>query len=65
MMMQNGSLNRSTVKQFEFQKNPRWQTAAILKTIKLPCLCNRSTDFDEIFHGDAYRFPEPDVKLNF
>jgi len=46
-------------------KNPRWQTAAILKTIKLPYLCNRSTDFDEFFRGDAYRFPEPDVKLNF
>jgi len=24
-----------------------------LKTVKLPYLCNRLTDFDEIWHGDA------------
>jgi len=33
--------------------NAIWRTAAILKTVKLPYLCNRSTDFDEIWHGDA------------
>jgi len=35
-------------------KNPRWRTAAILKTGKSPHLCNRSTNFDEIWHGEAY-----------
>jgi len=33
--------------------NLRWRTAAI-KTVKSPYLCNRSTDFDEIWQGDAY-----------
>jgi len=27
--------------------NPTWRTAAILKTVKSPYLCNRLTDFDE------------------
>ena len=35
-------------------KLPRWRTAAILKMIKSSYLCNRLTDFDEIWHGDAY-----------
>jgi len=49
--MQNGSLKRSTptVKKLNF-KNPRWRTAAILKTVKPTYLCNRLTDFDEIWH---------------
>jgi len=34
--------------------NPRWRTAAILKTVKSPYICNRLTDFDEIWHDDAY-----------
>ena len=34
--------------------NPRWRTAAILKTVKSPYLCNRLTNFDEIWHGDAH-----------
>jgi len=33
--------------------NTRWRTAAVLKTVKLPYLSNRFTDFDEIWHGDA------------
>jgi len=33
--------------------NPRWRTAAILKTVKLPYLCNRLTEFDEICYGDS------------
>ena len=41
--------------------NPRWRTAAILKTVKSPYLCNRVTDFDEIWHGDACWSPAPDV----
>jgi len=40
-----GLLTAPTVK-MEFQ-NPRWQTATILKTVKSPYFCNRSTDFDE------------------
>jgi len=34
--------------------NPRWRTAAILKTVKSPYLCNRLTDIDEILHSDAH-----------
>jgi len=30
----------------------RWRTAAILKTVKSPYLCNRLTDFDEIWQDD-------------
>jgi len=30
-------------------KNPRWRTAAILKTVKSPYLCNYLTNFDEIW----------------
>jgi len=30
--------------------NPRWPTAAILKTVKSPYLCSRLTDFDEILN---------------
>ena len=50
--MQNGSLNRPGRKKMNFQ-NPRWRTAAILKTVKSSYLSNRLTDFDEIWHGDA------------
>jgi len=28
-------------------KNPRWRTAAILKTVKSSYLCNRLTDFEK------------------
>ena len=52
-LMKNGLLTFSTVKNLNFT-NPRWRTAAILKTVKLPYLCNRLTDFDEIWHGDAH-----------
>ena len=45
--------------------NPRWRTAAILKTVILPYLCNRLTDFDKIWHGDACWSPAPDVKFKF
>jgi len=46
-------LTAPAVKEFELQ-NPRWRTVAILKTVKLPDLCNRLTDFDEIWHDDAH-----------
>jgi len=48
-------LTAPTVKKLNF-KNPRWRTAAILKTVKSPYLCNLLTDFDWISHGDACRF---------
>ena len=47
-----GLLTVQTVEKFEFL-NPRWRTAAILKTVKSPYLRNRLTDFDEIWHSDA------------
>jgi len=46
-----GLLTAPTVKNVEFHK---WLTAAILKTVKLPYVCNRLTDFDEIWQDDAY-----------
>ena len=45
--------------------NPRWLTAAILKTVKLPYLFNRFTDFDEISHVDAHWPPTADHPLKF
>jgi len=35
------------------QSNPRWRMAATLKMGKSWYLCNRLTNFDEIWHGDA------------
>jgi len=40
-----GLLTAQTVKMLNF-KNPRWRTAAILKTVKSPYLWNLLTDFD-------------------
>jgi len=46
-------------------QNPRWRTAAILKTVKSPYLRNRLTDFDEIWHDDADWPPTGDTPLKF
>ena len=35
------------------------------KTVKSPYLCNRLTDFDEIWHADADWPPTGGVSLNF
>jgi len=35
------------------------------KTVKSPYLCNRLTDFYEIWYGDAWWSQAPDVKLFF
>ena len=48
-----GLLTPLTVEKFDFHKS-KMRTAAILKTVKSPYLCNRLTDFDEIWHDDAY-----------
>jgi len=45
--------------------NPRWRTAAILKTVKSPYVCNRLTDFDENWHDDAYWPPTAERSLKF
>jgi len=45
--------------------NPRWRTAAILKTVKSPYLCNRLNDFDEMWHDDAHWPPTADRPLKF
>jgi len=47
-----GLFTSPTIKKLNFT-NPRWRTAAILKTVKLPYLCNRLTEFDEICYGDS------------
>jgi len=35
------------------------------KTVKLPCLRNSVTDFDEIWHSDTYWPPQGIVRNNF
>ena len=59
-----GLLTAATVKNLNFQ-NPRWQTAAIVKTVKSPYVRNRLTDFDEIWHDDANCPPTGDRALKF
>jgi len=59
-----GLLTARTSKKFNF-KNPRWQTAAVLKTVISPYLCNLLADFHEIWYSNAYWSPMPDVKFNF
>jgi len=46
-------------------QNPRWRTAANIKTVKSPNICNRLTDFDEIWHGDEHWPPKVDTPLKF
>jgi len=43
------SLPLQPLKNLNF-KNPGWRTAAILKTVKSPYLCNRLVDFNEIWN---------------
>jgi len=38
------------------QTNPKWRTAAILKTVKSPYIHYGLTDFDEIWHADVEPF---------
>jgi len=45
--------------------NPRWRTAAILKTVKLSYLCSRLTDFDDIWHDDAHSPLTADRPIKF
>ena len=59
-----GFLTSLTFKKLKFT-NPRCRTAAILKTAKLSCLCNRLTDFDEIWHDDAHSPLTADRPLKF
>jgi len=46
-------------------QNPRWRTAAILKTVKSPYLRKRLTDFDEIWQADADWSPTGGISLKF
>jgi len=57
-------LSALTVKKLNF-KNSRWRTVAILKIVQSPYFCNRLTDVDEIWHGDARWSSAPGVKLIF
>jgi len=59
-----GLLTAPTVKMSNFT-NPKWRTAAIFKTVKSPYLCNRLTDFDEIWYSDAYWPHAADLPLKF
>ena len=40
-------------------KNPRWQTAAILKIIKSPYLSEKLSDFDEVLYTTS------DIELGY
>jgi len=65
MIVQIGSLNHpDRLKNLNFQ-NPRWRTAAILKTVKSPYRLNRLTDFDKNWHNDANCHPTADISLKF
>jgi len=46
-------LTATVVKKLNFT-NPRWRTAAILKTVTSSYLCNLLTDFDKIWHSDTH-----------
>ena len=59
-----GFLTVLAVKKLNFQ-NPRWRTAAILKTVKSPYLRNRLTDFNTIWHADADWPPTGGISLKF
>ena len=52
------------VKNLNFQ-NPRWRVATILKTVKSPYICNHSTDFDEMWQGDANWPPTGERQLKY
>jgi len=59
-----GLLTSSTVKVFEFHKS-KMAEGAILKSVKLPYLCNYFTDFKEVWHDDAYCPLTADRPLKF
>jgi len=62
--MQQGLLTVLTLKNLNFQ-NPRWRTAAILKTVKSPYLRNRVTDSAEFWQGEANWPPTGDRLLKY
>ena len=59
-----GLLTSPTVKKFEFQKS-KMADAAILTAVKSPYLCSRLTDFDEIWHDDAFWHSTAERPLKF
>jgi len=63
--MQNGSLKPLRLLKISNFTNPKWRTAAILKTVKSPYLCSRLTDFDQIWHDDVYLPPTAEKSLKF
>ena len=60
-----GLLTAPTVKNFEFHKSKMADGRHFEKTVKSPYLCNRLTDFDEIWHDDAYWPPAAERSLKF
>ena len=57
-------LTAPIIKKFEFHKS-KMALAAILRTVKSPYLCSRLTDFDEIWHHDAFWTPTAEMSLKF
>jgi len=64
MVVKMGLLTAQTVKKLNFN-NPRRQTTVILITVKSPYLCNLLTDFDKVWHDDAWWSPAPGLKFKF
>ena len=60
-----GLLTAPAVKKNSNFTNPRWRTAAILRTVKSPYLCSRLSNFDEIWHNDAYWPHTAERRLKF
>jgi len=58
-------LTAVAVNKYKFQKKSKMADDRHFKTVKSPYLWNFSTDFDKIWHGDAYWFPEAGAKLRF
>ena len=61
-----GLLTAPTVKKFEFHKSKMADGRHFeKKTVMSPYLCNRLTDFDEIWYSDAYWPFTADLPLKF
>ena len=58
-------LTAPTVKNFEFHKSKMADGRHFEKTVKSLYLCNGLTDFDEIWHDDAYWPLTADLWLKF
>jgi len=64
-LMQNWSLNPFDRKKFRISQIQDGGRPPLKKTVKSPYLCNRLTDFDEIWQDDAYWPSTAETSLKF